>query len=152
MTSENEKALIRSMMGCLYNTCVKYPGLVEVLELYNHDTSYFIKLVFTRQIRSNEYVPSRFIMPHSDMFEAVGLDVCLSRDKDGIPTYSIIQFDWLPNSGHYLRPFTGLYENILRATKQWATTMTYVMDSPRLAATQVHKFKLDLIKKAPLII
>lgn len=140
------------MLESLYLQSTKYPGIVEILELTNHDTSYFIKLVFTRQIRSDTYVPSRFIMPHTNMFEAIGLVVSLSRDNDGIPKYSITQFDWLPNSGHYLTPFTGLYENIFNITKQWATTMTYIMDSQRLATNQLSVIRSDLIAKTALIV
>jgi hypothetical protein len=151
MTSENEKQMIRSMLVCLYNQCAKYPGLVENLELTNHHASYFIKLVFTRQIRFNEYVPSQFIRPHTHMFEAIALVITLSRGTDGIPKYSITQFDWLPKSGHYLPPFTGLYEKIYEDTKSWATTMMYIMDSQRLVSNQVSVIRRELIAKTALI-
>lgn len=146
MTSENEKKLIRSMMECLYIACLKYPGFVEKLELNNHDTAYFITLVFTRKIQSHECVP------YSHMFEAIGLSVSLSRDNEGRPKYLITHFDYLPKSGRYLPPFTDLYENIFQTTRQWATTMTYMMDSQHLATNQVNMIRSELIAKTMLIV
>ena len=150
----NDRDLIQSMLTCLYNHFAKHSGLVESLEIfaakgdvYTHE----VKLVFTRLIQSNEHVPSRFIMPYVHMFEAIGILIYFGRSKNGMSNYTMARFDYKP-SGHYLPPFTGLYNKIHMATEKWAFSVSNVLDSQRHAERQHDAIKLELLRKVPITV
>lgn len=150
-----DREQIKSMLGCLYDHCAKYPGLAESLEIndakgaiYSHE----VKLVFTRLIQSNEHVPSRFIRPYVHMFEAIGILIYFGRSKNGMSNYTMARFDYMPHEGHYLPPFTGLYNKIHMAAEKWAFSVSNVMDSQRHAERQHDAIKLELLAKTPLIV
>jgi len=150
-----DREQIKSMLGCLYSHCAKYPGLVESLEIndakgatYTHK----VKLVFTRLIQSNEHVPSRFIMPYTHMFEAIGIFIYFGRLENGISTYTMARFDYMPHEGHYLPPFTGLYNKIHMATEKWAFAVSNVLDSQRLATKQYDAIRQELLSKTQLVL
>jgi hypothetical protein len=147
------KASLKLMLDCLYTNSIKYGGIVECLELIEnpkkggaHSYTHQVKLVVTRLIRSNEYVPSYCIMPHSVMFEAVAINIYFGYFNDE-PIYTINQFAYLPNSGHYLMPFTGLYAKIVKAVKIWAESVICIHDEQRHANKLQSIIKLELLRK-----
>jgi hypothetical protein len=141
------------MLDCLYSNSIKYGGIVECLELIEnpkktgpHKYTHQVKLVVTRQIRSNEYVPSHFIMPHTVMFEAVAINIYFGYFNDE-PIYTMNQFAYYPNSGHYLTPFTGLYAKIRKEVDTWAQSVICIHDEKRHANNLQSIIKLELLRK-----
>lgn len=152
--ANHDKDHIQSMLTCLYNHISKHNGLVESVEIFDTEGgayTHLVKLVFTRLIQSNEHVPSRFIMPYVHMFEAIGLFIYFGRSKNGMSNYSMESFNYKP-SGHYLPPFTGLYNKIHMATEKWAFSVSNVLDSQRHAERQHDAIKLELLRKVPMTV
>ena len=152
------KAPLQLMLDCLYANSIKYGGVVECLELTEnpkktgpHAYTHQVRLVVTRQIRSNEHVPSYYIMPHSIMFEAIGINIYFGYYNDE-PIYTINQFAHYPNSGHYLKPFTGLYAKIRKAVDTWAQSVICIHDEQRHANNLQSVIKLELLRKTPIFV
>lgn len=150
-----EREQVKSMLGCLFDHLSKHCGLVESLEVFDpKGTTYAhqVKLVFTRLIQSNEHVPSRFIMPYVHMFEAIGIFIYFGRSENNKSTYTMDRFDYMPHEGHYLPPFTGLYNKIHMATEKWAFAVSNVLDSQRHAERQHDAIKLELLSRVPITV
>jgi hypothetical protein len=105
--------------------------------------SYHLKIISSRLVPFNVYVPSFLITPHAQMLESIGLSIYIGRDTENKPIFKIIEFKYTPSS-HYLHTFTSMSIKIKEKIQNCLTDISYALNAEDLSIEKILKIKQEL--------
>jgi hypothetical protein len=104
---------------------------------------YHLKIISSRVVPLNVYVPSFLITPWAQMLESIGLLIHIGRDTVNNPIFKITEFKYIPSS-HYLHTFTSMGLKIKEKIKDCLIDINYALNAEDLSNEKVSKIKHEL--------
>ena len=139
---------VKALFPCIIKTVEQSGGIVENIVIYKTKGEHYhcVKLIVSRTLPFNIYLPSFKINPHIELMETVGLLINFGRCLDG--TIYDKMFDIpVSNTEYRVNCFTAYRDRIVKIFGSWWNDVKYVMDAQTHVEKQVSIFKGELIQR-----
>jgi len=148
MTDRDIEA-VKALFPCIIKTVEqKHGGIVEDIVIYKAkgEPYHCVKLIVSRMLPFNVYLPSYIITPNREMMETVCLLINFGRCLDGSIYDKIFNIP-VSNNDYRVNSFTSYRDRIEKAYDSWWKDVKCVMDAQAHVEKQVSLFKCELMER-----
>jgi hypothetical protein len=149
--SKNDKCIIDLFLPLIINKLCSAGFIVEEIKLselteYYGSFNYHLKIITSRQVPYNVYIPSFLITPYAQMFESLGLSILIGREAENNPIFNVKEFEYIP-SAQYLHSFTSMAAIVKEKVKEMIINITYALKAEELSQERLHTIRGELVER-----